>query len=378
MGVEPLVPAAEHVSFLDLRRMHGALERELLEDIARLIEAGTFTNGPDVRAFEAAFAAYCGARFCVGTASGLDALRLALLAAGIEPGDEVVVPANTFVATVEAVSQAGGRPVLADVSENDLNLDVAAAEEAVTPKTRFLLPVHLYGQMADVQALEALAARHSLGLVEDACQAHGASRDGRKAGACGVAAAFSFYPAKNLGAYGQGGALTTDDDEVVDFARTMRDHGRAGDYVHDAIGFNYRMDGFQGAVLQCKLAHLDRWTARRQEVAAMYRRLLAGARLDLPTDDPQDECVYHQFVVWVDDRDAVRGSLHARGVGTSIHYPIPLHLQKAWAGLGYNEGDFTHAERGCARVLSLPLFPEVSDEQVEYTARTLREVVGSK
>jgi dTDP-4-amino-4,6-dideoxygalactose transaminase len=361
----------------DLTAQYSELRDEILPALDRVCATAAFVSGREVDRFEDAFADYCGTRYCVALNSGTSALHLALLACGVQPGDEVVTAANTFTATAEAIAYTGATPTFSDVDPATGNMDPARLEATITERTRAVVPVHLYGRPAALAEILAIADRHGLAVIEDACQAHGARSGGRRVGGFGRAAAFSFYPAKNLGAFGQGGALTTDDEEVAGFARTMRDHGRVGDYVHDAVGFNYRMDGFQGAVLHCKLGHLDRWTATRQELAGIYRTHLHGARLDLPRDAEQDECVYHQFVAWVEDRDAVRRSLHDRGIGTSIHYPVPLHLQKAWAGLGYTEGDFPHAERACARALSLPLFPEMSTEQVEYAAGALREVVGS-
>lgn len=250
-------------------------------------------------------------------------------------------------------------------------------ERAITERTRAIVPVHLYGRPADLDAILDIAARHSLHVIEDACQAHGARYRGTRVGAFGLAAAFSFYPAKNLGAYGEGGALTTNNDAVAELARMLRDHGSEKRYHHGAVGFNYRMDGFQGAVLRIKLKRLDGWTTRRQELAVLYRDLLARTNADLPEDDPADECVYHLFVVYVDDRSSVHAALESRGIGTGIHFPIPLHLQNAYEGLGYGRGDFPHAENACDRTLSLPIFPELTSNQVRQVAAVLADVVGT-
>ncbi len=374
MGVEPLAAAAQRVPFVDLARVHRGLKDELLEEISQLIDAGTFTNGPSVRAFEEAFASYCGTRWCVGTGSGLDALRLALLGGGIEPGDEVVVPASTFVATVEAVSQSGGTPVLADVGEEDLNLDVEAAAAAITPRTRFLLPVHLYGQMADVRALEVLAARHGLELIEDACQAHGAARDGRRAGAVGLAAAFSFYPAKNLGAFGDAGALVTSDANVAVAARSLRDHGQGRKYDHERAGYTARLDSIHALVLLRKLPLLDGWNDARRRAAAHLRDALDGVGdLRLPNVPAGSEPVWHLFVVRTADPDALARFLLARGIETGRHYPRPVHLTRAYSHLGHGPGDFPVAEALAREALSLPLFPGITDREVDAVAAAVSD-----
>lgn len=296
----------------------------------------------------------------------------------MKPGGEVITSPNTFIATAEAISYTGALPVFADVRPETGNLDPWAVERTITERTQAIVPVHLYGRPADLGAIIEVAERHDLPIIEDACQAHGATSRGRRVGTFGLAAAFSFYPSKNLGAYGEGGALTTNDADVAQFARMMRDHAQASRDRHGSVGFNYRMDGFQGAVLRIKLRRLDEWTARRRELAGLYRDLLVEARVDLPEDDPEDQCVYHVFAVYVDDRDSVRAELEARGVGTGIHYPTPVHLQEAYADLGHRRGSFPHAERACDRVLSLPMFPEMTCDQVRYAASALAQAVGSR
>jgi len=366
------------VPYFDLKLQYDGLRGELLAALDRVCRTASFVLGEEVARFEEEFAAYCGVRHCVGLNSGTSALHLALLAVGVRPGDEVITTPNTFIATAETISYVGARPVFVDIHPATANLDPARIEAAITPRTRAIVPVHLYGRPADLDPILAIAARHGIPVVEDACQAHGARYRGRRVGTFGQAAAFSFYPPKNLGAYGEGGALTTDSDGVALLARSLRHHGETRRYFHDQVGYNYRMEGFQGAVLRVKLKHLDRWTGRRQEIARLYRTRLAGARVDLPEDDPTAESVYHLFVVYVDARDRVREALAARGVGTAIHYPRPVHLQGAYAGLGHGPGSFPHAERACERVLSMPLFPEMTIEQAEYAARTLAEIVGAR
>jgi dTDP-4-amino-4,6-dideoxygalactose transaminase len=372
---ELLAPA--RVPFLDLAPSHAELAPALLEDFARLIESGGFTNGPAVAEFEQAFAAYCGTADCVGTASGLDALRLGLFAAGIEPGDEVIVPANTFIATLEAVAQAGGTPVLADASEEDYNLDPDAAEAAVGPRTRFVMPVHLYGQLADLRALSALAERRDLQLVEDAAQAHGAERDGLRSGAVGMSAAFSFYPAKNLGAMGDAGALVTSDAEVAAAVRKLREHGQARKYRHEVEGWTARLDTIQALVLLRKLPLLDGWNEERRAAAAFYTEALAGVGdLRLPPVPAGSSPVWHLYVVRTAEPERLIAHLDAAGIGTGRHYPEPPHLSPAYAHLGHGRGDFPVAERIAAEGLSLPIFPGISPAQLERVAEEIRRFFG--
>jgi dTDP-4-amino-4,6-dideoxygalactose transaminase len=373
-GAEAL---SERVPYFDLAGQYDEIRDELLAAIERVCTNSQFVLGDEVARFEHEFADYCGVRHCVALNTGTSALHLALLAGGVQPGDEVITSPNTFIATAESISYTGARPVFADIRPETGNIDPQALEQVITERTRAIVPVHLYGRPADLQAILDIAERHSLAVIEDACQAHGARYQGTRVGAFGLAGVFSFYPSKNLGAYGEGGALTTNDDNVAELARMLRDHGSKTRYHHDAVGFNYRMDGFQGAVLRIKLRRLDEWTAKRQELAALYRNLLAGANVDLPRDDPDDECVYYVFVVYVDDRDSVQAALEARGIGTGVHFPIPLHLQKAYTSLGYNRGDFPHSENACDRTLSLPLFPEMSQDQVRQVAAVLADVVGA-
>ena len=368
---------SDRIPYFDLSAQYEKIRDEILAALDDVCRHSQFVLGDEVAQFEEEFAAYCTANSCVALNSGTSALHLALLAAGVGPGDEVITSPNTFFATAEAISYTGARPVLADVSPETANIDPRALQNAITDRTRAIVPVHLYGRPADLGAILDIGERHGLPIIEDACQAHGATYRGRRVGTFGFAAAFSFYPAKNLGAYGEGGALTTNDESVAQFARVMRDHGQASRYLHNAVGFNYRMDGFQGAVLRIKLQHLDEWTTKRRAIAQVYRELLARTMVDIPEDIPGSECVYHIFAVYVDDRDSVRSALAARGISTGIHYPIPVHLQKAYAGLGYERGDFPHAERACDRVLSMPLFPEMTIDQARYAGSALAEIAGA-
>ena len=373
MTIAPPASSRLRVPFYDLGPTSAAFRDSLLEDIAGLLDSGAFTNGPAVREFEEAFARHVGAGSCVGLASGLDALRLALLACGLERGEEVVVPAATFAATFEAVTQAGGMPVVADVREDDYCLDPDAAAAAISPRTRFLLPVHLYGQMADLGALTRVASRHAVGIVEDACQAHGAERDGSGAGTVGIAAAFSFYPAKNLGAIGDAGALVTNDEEVAETVRSLREHGQGRKYHHALEGYTARLDTIQALALLHKLPHLDGWTAQRRAIAAHYTAELVGVGdLHVPVVPPGSEPVWHLYVVRTADPTALAVFLAERGVGSGRHYPEPPHLSEAYAGLGYRSGAFPVAEALSREALSLPLFPGMTEAQLDAVVHAVR------
>jgi len=371
---EQLQRSGSSVPFVDLRIVHEPLKDEILAGIAAVIDRGDFVNGAEVAEFERAFAAYCRVRLCVGVASGLDALRIGLLAGGIEPGDEVIVPANTFVATLEAVTQARGVPVVVDVTEGDYNLDVAAAEAAITARTRFVLPVHLYGQLADMAALEEIAARHGVSIVEDAAQAHGASRDGRAAGGVGLASAFSFYPAKNLGAMGDAGALVTNDDGVARAARALREHGQEAKYDHRLEGYTARLDTIQALVLRAKLRLLDGWNEQRRAAAAYYADGLDGVGdLTLPPVAPGSEPVWHVYPVRTRAREGLASFLSQRGVATSRHYPVPVHLSPAYAWLGRSPGSAPVAEALADELLSLPIYPGITDAQLDHVVTSTRD-----
>jgi dTDP-4-amino-4,6-dideoxygalactose transaminase len=361
------------VPFLDLAPSHEPLRDELLQAIARLIESGAFTNGPDVAAFERAFAKYCGRELCVGAGSGLDALRMALIGGGLERGDEVIVPAATFVATLEAVTQAGGNPVVVDIGAEDYCIDAAAVEAALTPRTRFVIPVHLYGQVADMRALGPIATRSDVRLLEDAAQAHGATRDGLAAGAVGWAAAFSFYPGKNLGAFGDAGAAVTDDRELAERLRALREHGQRRKYVHDLEGFTSRLDTLQALVLLRKLPLLDVWNDMRRTAAAQYSQALDGVGdLVVPQVPAGSDPVWHVYVVRTANPESLAEFLRVRGIGTGRHYPQPVHLAPAYAWLGHRRGEFPVAETLSEGAISVPMYPGITEEQVTAVVDAMR------
>jgi dTDP-4-amino-4,6-dideoxygalactose transaminase len=365
------------VPFVDLQAQYRSIKTEIDEAIGRVLESASFILGREVEAFEEAFADYVGARFCVGVSNGTAAVQLAVTACGLGAGDEVIVPANTFFASAEAVSTASATPVFVDADPVSYNLDVSKIEAAITERTRAILPVHLYGQPADLDPVFELAKRHNLIVIEDAAQAHGARYTGRRVGALAHAGCFSFYPGKNLGAYGEGGAVVTNDAEVARRVRLLRDHGSERKYRHEIVGYNFRLEGIQGAVLNVKLKHLDRWNELRREHARHYGELLSGSRLTLPRETEHSEHVYHLYVVQTDERDALQKALSEAGVQTGIHYPVPIHLQPAYTFLGHKPGDFPEAERQAARVLSLPMFPELKAEQIMHVAETIRNFTES-
>lgn len=359
------------VPFVDLQAQYQSIAAEVHEAIERVLMTSAFVLGPDVKAFEDEFAAYCGAKHCVGLESGTAALKLALLAVGIGPGDEVIVPANTYIATALAVVQAGAKPVLVDMDDSYL-LDAELAEAAITPRTKALLPVHLYGRAASMAPIMALAKNYGLAVIEDAAQAHGATLDGTKrAGSLGDAACFSFYPGKNLGAYGDGGAVVTNRDDVADKIRLLRDFGQRVKYEHLIKGDNCRIDTIQAAVLRVKLRRLDEWNERRRAAAARYGSGLQAIGLCAPVRAFDGSDVYHLYVIEIPERDAARSRLAASGIQTGVHYPIPIHLQPAFADLALSEGSFPKTERAAKRLLSLPMFPELTDEQIQSVLTAL-------
>ncbi len=362
------------VLFNDLRPQYAAIREEIDAAVRRVLERGWFILGPEVEAFEAEFAAYCGARYAVGVGSGTEALHLALWACGVGPGDEVVTVAHTAVPTINAISLTGARPVFVDVDPVTYTMDPAAAAAAITPRTRALLPVHLYGHPADMAPLQALAQRHGLWLIEDAAQAHGAEYRGTRVGRLGHLAAFSFYPTKNLGAYGDGGMVVTDDAALAERLRLLRNYGQTDRYHHQVEGLNSRLDELQAAVLRVKLRHLEAWTAARRERAARYAAGLPGVRT--PTEAPGARHVYHLYAVHVPQRAQVQERLAAAGIGTLVHYPIPAHLQPAYAHLGVPRGALPVTERLADEELSLPMYAELPLEQVDYVAATLARVLA--
>ena len=363
------------VPFVDLQAQYRSIKAEVDAAVQRVLDTSAFILGREVEAFERAFAEYVGAGECVGVSNGTAAIQLALQACGVGAGDEVVVPANTFFATAEAVSTAGATPVFVDCDPVTYNIDAGRIEEVITERTRAVIPVHLYGQPADLDAVFEVAERHKLLVIEDAAQAHGARYKGVRVGARGAAGCFSFYPGKNLGAYGEGGAVVTNDPEVARRLRMLRDHGSEQKYRHELVGYNFRLEGIQGAVLGVKLKYLDDWNALRRRHAARYRELLAplADSLTLPQEADYAEHVYHLFVIQADARDELQRYLSAAGVHTGIHYPVPVHLQPAYASLGHKEGDFPNAESQARRVLSLPMFAELNEYQIKYVADALAD-----
>jgi dTDP-4-amino-4,6-dideoxygalactose transaminase len=365
------------IPLVDLAAQHSAVADEVAAGWAEVLEKTAFVGGPQVATFEAEYAAFVGVRNCVGVANGTDAIELALRAAGIGPGDECVLPANTFIATAEAVARCGATPVLVDQADDDTYLiDVSAVDTAVGPRTRAILPVHLYGQAAPVERLLPFAERVGAVVVEDAAQSQGATRHGRSAGGLGYAAATSFYPGKNLGAYGDAGAVLTGTDKVATAVRLLAAHGSPRKYEHPALGFNSRLDTLQAVVLSAKLRRLDRWNAARRAAADRYHALLSGVDgVIRPVTLPGNEHVWHLYVVRVPERDRVLKELHAAGIGVGIHYPIPVHLTGAFAHLGYGEGAIPVAERCAGELLSLPLYPEITAGQQEHVVSVLTSVL---
>ena len=361
-----------NVPFLDLKAQYRELQEQLDATYRRVAESGRFILGPEVEQFESEFAAYCGAKHCVGAGNGLDALQLILRAAGIGSGDEVIVPGNTYIATWLAVSYAGATPIPVEPDERTYNIDPAKIKAAITKRTRAIMAVHLCGQPADMDAINDVASRHDLKVIEDCAQAHGARYKGVRAGALGFAAAFSFYPGKNLGALGDGGAVTTNDDDLARRLRMMGNYGSEVKYYNEAKGINSRLDEFQAAFLRVKLARLDEWNLRRRQIASDYLAALEGvANLILPHVPAWADPVWHLFMVRHPQRDLLQKHLTANGVGTIIHYPVPPHLQKAYAELGYTRGAFPISEKLADEVLSLPMSAHQSAEETSYVVEQL-------
>jgi dTDP-4-amino-4,6-dideoxygalactose transaminase len=364
---------ANAVPYLDLAAHHRPLRAELEAALGRALDRNSFCLGPDVAQFEKDFAAFIGTEHCVAMNSGTSALHLATQLAHLGPGDEVITTPFTFAASSWAISYVGARPVYVDIDPATFNLNPALVERAITPRTKALLLVHLYGQPCDLDPLLALCKKHNLALIEDAAQAHGAKYRGRNAGTFGATSCFSFYPTKNLGACGEGGALLTNDPELATRARALREHGSYQRYHHDEVGYNYRMEGFQGAVLNVKLKHLNAWNAARKRVAARYAELLAGTPLRMPQQADYAESVWHLYVVRHPQRDALKRHLEANQIGCAVHYPMPLHLQKCYANLGHRIGDFPVAEQTARECLALPMYPELTDEQLQRVASVIKD-----
>ena len=361
------------VPFLDLKAHHAPIREQLNAAIGEVVDAGAFAGGPFVAKFEREFASYCGAAHCVGVGNGTDAIWFTLLALGVGPGDEVITTPSTFMATAEAISFCGARPVFVDIDEATYTLDPGLLEKAITPRTKAIIPVHLFGQCAEMDPILKIAGARRIPVVEDACQAHGATYKGRKAGTMGAAGCFSFYPGKNLGALGEAGAIVTNDAGLADKMRVLRDHGQDRKYYHSHIGWNGRMDGIQAAVLSVKLKLLDVSNLRRRSHALLYDQLLGGnEEVILPAQGRDNECIYHIYAVRVKNRDQALQSLAEKGISCGIHYPIPVHLQEAYRFLGLGRGSFPVAERCAAEFLSLPMFPELTLEQIHAVADELK------
>jgi dTDP-4-amino-4,6-dideoxygalactose transaminase len=361
------------IPLVDLQAQYRSIKAEVDLAVARVMENGQFILGPEVEAFETEFAAFCGAKFAVGLNSGTSALHMALLAVGIGAGDEVITVPMTFVATVAAILYTGARPVFVDIDSQSCTMDPERLEAAVTPRTKAILPVHLYGRVAEMDPIMAVAKRHNLRVIEDAAQAHAAAYHGRKAGTIGAIGCFSFYPGKNLGAYGEAGAVVTDDPEIARTIRMLRNWGQERRHHHERNGYNYRLEGMQAAILRVKLRRLGDWTEARRAHARLYDRLLAGGPVATPAVAPDGQHVYHIYGVRTNRRDEVLAQLEKQGIQASVHYPFPVHLQRGYAELGYREGDFPVSEALAREELSLPLYPELTEEQI----RTVATAVGN-
>lgn len=367
----------KRIRFLDLRAVNREIQGELSEAFAEVVDSGWYVLGPKLGAFEEAFAEFVGAKYCVGVGSGLDAISLALLGVDVGPGDEVLVPSHTYIATWFAVTHVGAIPVPVEPEPDLLNMDPERIEAAITPQTRAIVPVHLYGHPAEMDRILQVAQQHDLPVIEDAAQSHGARYRGRATGALGDAAAFSFYPTKNLGALGDGGAVTTSDSRIAERVRLLRNHGARRRYVHELLGRNSRLDELQARLLHVKLSHLEKWNAERQRQARIYLHELASADLVLPVERPWAEHVWHLFVIRTSRRQEIARALETRGIETLIHYPLAPHLQDAYAHLGIERGSLPLAERTQEQVLSLPIGPHLADRDIAEIAATIQEVLAS-
>jgi dTDP-4-amino-4,6-dideoxygalactose transaminase len=367
------------VPFLDLKAQYASIHSEITAALRQVFESTAFAGGPFVERFEKEFASFCGCKFAVGVSSGTAALWMALLALGVRRGDEVITVPNTFIATCEAVSFCGAKPVFVDVDETTYNMDPDLLEQAITPKTRVIIPVHLYGQMADMDRIMEIARAHGLFVIEDACQAHGAEHKGKRAGSIGDVGCFSFYPGKNLGAYGEAGAIVTNNSELAGEVRMFRDHGQVKKYYHSVVGWNGRMDGMQAAVLSVKLKYLAAWNEARRGNAQLYNELLANTDgLITPVEADYARHIYHIYAVRVENRDALMSDLAQKDIGCGIHYPVPIHLQEAYRFLGHEKGSFPVAERCAQELVSLPMFAELTPGQIEQVCREIRSFLRVK
>jgi dTDP-4-amino-4,6-dideoxygalactose transaminase len=365
------------IPVLDLKAQYQTIREEMDSAVHAVLESGHFVLGPNVRALEQEVAQFCGCEYGVGVASGTDALRLAIDALEIGPGDEVITTPFTFVASANTISRAGALPVFADIDPRTFNLDPKLVERAITERTKAILPVHLFGHLADMDALMELAVRYGLPVLEDSAQAIGATYNGRSACSFGIVGSLSFYPTKNLGAYGDGGMAVTCSSEMADQLDVLRRHGGRVKYYHERLGYNSRLDELQAAILRVKLRHLEEWTAQRRRVAARYNELLADLPVAIPYEAPGMRHIYHQYTIRAPRRDELRTFLKDRGIGTMIYYPLPLHLQEMYAVLGLGEGTFPEAEQAAREVLSLPIYPELTGEQLQEVATAIRQFYGA-
>ena len=364
------------IPILDLKAQYAAIKDEVTHAISEVCEKQAFALGPAVAEFEKNVAAYCNSKHAIGVSSGTDALLVSLMALDVKPGDEVITTPFSFFATAGCIVRVGARPVFVDVDPDFYNIDPVGIEEKLTEKTRAIIPVHLFGQLAGMKAITEIASQHNLAVIEDAAQAIGASRDGMQAGNFGNCGCFSFYPTKNLGGFGDGGLVTTNSDSLADDIRTLRDHGQKPRYFYKVIGGNFRLDGIQGAVLNVKLKYLDDWNEKRRQNAALYDRLFAGSSVRTPAIDSGNVSIYHQYTVTVPERDELQKYLADNDIGSAVFYPKPLHLQNCFKELGYKQGDMPVAERLCNEVLSLPVYPELLPDEIEYVARTVLKYYG--
>ena len=362
------------VPYLDLRAQYSSLRSEVLSALEEVCESTSFAQGRATSEFEAKFAAYCGVNHCVSLNSGTSALHLALRCLDVGPGDEVVTVSMTFIATAWAITYAGATPVFVDIDPVRRTLNPDQLEAAITSRTKAIVPVHLYGMPAEMDRIMAIADRRGIPVIEDAAQAHGAKYKDKRVGQFGQIACFSFYPSKNLGAYGEGGALITNDASIARRARSLRDHAQTERYMHDEVGYNYRMDSFQGAVLTIKLKHLDEWNRARVECARLYSELLKDSSYKLPAHLSDSDCVWHCYVIETSQRDRIRSALEEVGIQSAVHYPVPIHLQKAYAHLDYRAGDLPVTEALCEQCLSLPIYPELSKEKISRVASVLLDL----
>ncbi|MDI3508698.1 MAG: hypothetical protein PWP48_1956 [Clostridiales bacterium] len=364
-----------NIPLLDLKEQYYAIKDEVDAAIEGVLESGQFIIGSQVKALEHDIASYVGVPYAIGVGNGTDALVIALRACGIGPGDEVITSPFTFFASAESISAVGAKPVFVDIDPDTFNIDASKIEQTITPRTRAIIPVHLFGQTADMDAIMDIARKHDLMVIEDACQAMGAEYKGKKAGSFGHAACFSFFPTKNLGTYGDGGMIVTSEADIDKKARMLRAHGSTRKYYHEMIGYNSRLDELHAAILNVKFKYLDQWNDMRRHNAKIYDGLLKDTGVTVPYTAPYAKHIYHQYVIQCDDRDGLAAALKAKGVATGVYYPLPLHLQDAYKDLGYKRGDMPYAEAACDRVLAMPMYPELERHQIEYVADAIRELI---